>query len=34
MLIIGPNSPGENIDVYLRPLIDELYDIWVNHIES
>ena len=24
MIILGPNSPGKNIDVFLRPLIDEL----------
>jgi hypothetical protein len=33
MLIPGPKSPGQNIDVYLQPLIDELYDLWVNGIE-
>jgi hypothetical protein len=27
MLIPGPKSPGQNIDVYLHPLIDELYDL-------
>jgi hypothetical protein len=34
MLIPGPKSPGQNIDVYLQPLIDELYDLWVNSIET
>jgi hypothetical protein len=34
MLILGPKSPGQNIDVYLQPLIDELYDLWVNGIET
>jgi hypothetical protein len=34
MLISGPKSPGQNIDVYLQPLIDELYDLWVNSIET
>jgi len=26
--IPGPSSPGRNIDVYLRPLIDELAQLW------
>jgi hypothetical protein len=34
MLIPGPKSPGQNIDIYLQPLIDELYDLWVNGIET
>ena len=28
MIIPGPESPGKNIDVYLRPLIDELKSLW------
>ena len=28
MLIPGPKSPGMNIDVYLRPLILELKELW------
>jgi hypothetical protein len=27
MIIPGPKSPGNNIDVYLQPLIDELNDL-------
>jgi len=27
-VIPGPSSPGRNIDVYLRPLIDELAQLW------
>jgi hypothetical protein len=34
MLIPGPKSPRQNIDVYLPSLIDELYDLWVNGIET
>jgi hypothetical protein len=34
ILIPGLKSPGQNIDVYLQPLIDELYDLWVNGIET
>ncbi|GJX77511.1 reverse transcriptase domain-containing protein [Tanacetum coccineum] len=28
LLIPGPKSPGKNIDVYLRPLIDNLKVLW------
>ncbi|XP_071705362.1 uncharacterized protein [Rutidosis leptorrhynchoides] len=28
MLIPGPKSPGKDIDVYLRPLVDELKILW------
>ncbi|GKA12721.1 zinc finger, PHD-type containing protein [Tanacetum coccineum] len=28
LLIPGPKSPGKDIDVYLRPLIDDLKDLW------
>jgi len=28
MIIPGPSSPVRNIDVYLRPLIDELTQLW------
>jgi hypothetical protein len=34
ILIPGLKSPRQNIDVYLQPLIDELYDLWVNGIET
>jgi hypothetical protein len=27
-VIPGPSSPGRNIDVCLRPLIDELVQLW------
>ncbi|GJU09767.1 hypothetical protein Tco_1132163 [Tanacetum coccineum] len=30
LLIPGPKSPGKDIDVYLRSLIDELKDLWAN----
>lgn len=32
MLIPGPKSPGNNIDVYLQPLIDELKELWSNGV--
>ena len=28
MVIPSPSSPGQNIDVCLRPLIDELTQLW------
>jgi hypothetical protein len=28
MLIPGPKAPGNDIDVYLQPLIDELIELW------
>ncbi|GKC38256.1 hypothetical protein Tco_1050640 [Tanacetum coccineum] len=28
LLILDPKSPGKDIDVYLRPLIDDLKDLW------
>ena len=28
VLIQGPKQPGNDIDVYLRPLIDELLQLW------
>lgn len=34
LLIPGPKSPGNDIDVYLRPLIDELKDLWENGVET
>ncbi|GLT26643.1 hypothetical protein SLA2020_016950 [Shorea laevis] len=34
MLIPGPKAPGNDIDVYLQPLIDELKDLWENGVET
>jgi hypothetical protein len=28
VLIQGPRQPDNNIDVYLRPLVDELLQLW------
>ena len=28
VLILGPKQPSNNIDVYLRPLVDELLLLW------
>ncbi|XP_050233259.1 uncharacterized protein LOC126681754 [Mercurialis annua] len=34
LLIPGKDSPNNNIDVYLRPLIDELNELWKDGIET
>ena len=34
LLIPGPDSPGRDIDVYLRPLIDELKMLWDTEVET
>ncbi|XP_066381574.1 uncharacterized protein [Miscanthus floridulus] len=28
MIIPGPDSPGNDVDIYLQPLIDELLELW------
>ncbi|XP_073152998.1 uncharacterized protein [Henckelia pumila] len=33
-LIPGPRASGNNIDVYLRPLLSELKDLWENGIST
>ncbi|XP_049378105.1 uncharacterized protein LOC125842859 [Solanum stenotomum] len=34
MLIPGPNGPGDAIDVYLQPLIEELSELWETGVET
>ncbi|XP_035547475.1 uncharacterized protein LOC109010280 [Juglans regia] len=34
LLIPGPKAPGNEIDVYLWPLIDELVDLWENGVDT
>ncbi|XP_074307835.1 uncharacterized protein LOC141642788 [Silene latifolia] len=34
LLIPGPEGPGNNIDIYLQPLIDELKDLWNLGLET
>uniref|UniRef100_A0A2N9GHE4 Transposase-associated domain-containing protein n=1 Tax=Fagus sylvatica TaxID=28930 RepID=A0A2N9GHE4_FAGSY len=34
MFIPGPKSPGNDIDVYLQPLIDELKQLWEHGVET
>ena len=33
LIILGPNSPGNNLDVYLQPFIEELQTLWSNGIQ-
>ncbi|XP_062078722.1 uncharacterized protein LOC133834305 isoform X2 [Humulus lupulus] len=34
LLIPGPHSPGKDFDVFLRPLIDELKELWVTGVQT
>ena len=34
MLIPGPDSPGDAIDIYLQPLIEELKELWEIGVET
>ena len=34
MIIPGKKMPGNNIDVYLQPLVKELHDLWVDGIDT
>ncbi|GKV07224.1 hypothetical protein SLEP1_g19022 [Rubroshorea leprosula] len=34
LIIQGPQSPRKNIDVLLRPLIDELKELWYNRVKT
>ncbi|WMV19316.1 hypothetical protein MTR67_012701 [Solanum verrucosum] len=34
LLIPGPQAPGKDIDVYLRPLVDELKELWSDGVET
>ena len=33
-LIPGPNDPGNNLDVYMQPLVKELKELWEEGIET
>ncbi|KAL6214147.1 hypothetical protein ACLB2K_013585 [Fragaria x ananassa] len=33
LLILGPKQPGNDIDMYLEPLIDDLKELWSNGVE-
>ena len=34
LLILGPRQPGNNIDIYLTPLIEDLKLLWEVVIEA
>ena len=34
LLVPGPNDPGKNLNVYLRPLIDELLHLWQVGVQT
>ena len=34
LLILGPQTPGKDMNVFLRPLINELKDLWVLGLET
>ncbi|XP_077249106.1 uncharacterized protein LOC143888537 [Tasmannia lanceolata] len=34
LLIPGPHSPGNAVDVYLQPLIEELKELWVDGVDT
>ena len=34
MIIPGKQMPGNNIDVYLQPLVDELRELWNDGVKS
>ena len=33
-IIPGPNDPGNNIDIYMQPLIEELKELWKTGVET
>ncbi|GJR91574.1 uncharacterized protein Tco_0215585 [Tanacetum coccineum] len=33
LLIQGPKQPGNDIDIYLKPLIEDMQDLWSNGVE-
>lgn len=32
LLILGPRQPGNDIDVYLEPLVKDLKELWINGV--
>ncbi|KAK9984633.1 hypothetical protein SO802_034158 [Lithocarpus litseifolius] len=34
LLILGPHQPGNEIDIYLNPLVDELKELWEEGVET
>ena len=33
MMIVGPRKPGNDIDVYLTPLIEDLRKLWEDRVD-
>ena len=34
LLILGPHSLGKDMDIFLRPLVDKLKQLWKNWVET
>ena len=34
LLIPGPHQPGNEIDIYLKPFVDELKELWEEGVET
>ena len=34
LLILGPHQPRDEIDIYLKPLVDELNELWEEGVET
>ena len=34
LLILGSHQPGNEIDIYLKPLVDELKELWEEGVET
>jgi hypothetical protein len=34
MIILGPKNSGKKLDVFLRPLIDELKKLWLDGVNA
>ena len=34
LLIPGPRAPSDDIDVFLKPLIDELNELWAEDVKA
>ena len=34
LLIPGPTAPSKDMDVFLRPLADELKELWEQEVET
>lgn len=34
LLILGPKQPGDDIDVYLAPLVEDLHYLWSSGVKT